>query len=118
MAYKYRGDRTLDAAVVEEPARPVRAPFDPAKCGTYAGYRQHHNHDAAPCRPCKDAAAAYQRELKVRRAAGLVVRKFESDKCGTLAGYSRHVRLNVPLCDECKQARAEYRAGYYERTAA
>lgn len=120
MGYTYRG--TVRDVVEEAPQRPVspwkHKPFDQSKCGTYAGYKQHQNCGVAPCQPCKDAAAAYQRELKARHAAGLVKRVFRDDKCGTLAGYSRHKRHNHPVCDDCASARAEYRAAYYEKERA
>lgn len=119
MGYVYRGTiRDVDEPITEPFATPARAPFDPVKCGTYAGYKQHQNHKNTPCRACKDAASAYQRDLKRRREAGLVVREFRDDKCGTLAGYSRHFRLGVPVCDPCLVARAEYRAAYYAMNAA
>ena len=122
MGYTYRGNiRDVDDALDVQPV-PLspweHKPFDPAKCGTYAGYKQHQNCGVAACRQCKDALAAYHRDLRARHKAGQVVRVFKADKCGTLAGYSRHVRHGVPLCDACRQARSEYRAAYYERVAA
>lgn len=119
MAYQYRGTRTL--ATEQEPEEPLtveRAPFDPAKCGTYKGYKQHQNHKVPPCQACKTAAANYKHELAARHKAGQVVRQFRSDKCGTLAGYSRHKRHDTPVCAECQTARAEYRSDYYARQAA
>jgi len=112
MGYQYRGN-IRDVEDDPTPTQPNRAEFDPAKCGTYAGYKQHQNHGVYPCQSCKDATAAYQRELKVRREAGLVVRGFKDDKCGTRAGYNRHIRYQVPLCDGCREARRAWRAQYY-----
>ena len=119
MGYVYRGTiRDLDEPV-DHVAKPRRAPFDPGKCGTNAGYKQHQNHGIMPpCQPCRDAVAEYHRDLKARHDAGLVMRGFRDDKCGTLAGHARHVRHGVPVCDPCEAARAAYRASYYKRTAA
>jgi hypothetical protein len=33
-------------------------------CGTYAGYQRHLRRDEPSCQPCRDAAAAYQREWR------------------------------------------------------
>lgn len=51
------------------PRKPrVRAPRrEPAKCGTTAGYHRHQHLGEPPCQPCKDAIAAYKRELKRKR---------------------------------------------------
>ena len=118
MSYRYRGTKTL--AMEQEQEEPLKAErvFDPAKCGTYKGYKQHQNHKIPQCQPCKDAAAAYKHELAARHKAGLVVREFRSDKCGTLAGYSRHKRHDTPVCEPCREARAEHRANYYAKAAA
>lgn len=118
MAYQYRGTKTLATEQAPEEPLTVERTFDTAKCGTNAGYKQHQNFGNKPCQPCKDATAAYHREHRARRKAGLVVRKFEADKCGTLAGYSRHKRHDTPVCAKCQEARAEYRTEYYARAAA
>ena len=52
------------------PAKHVHGTFNPGKCGSYAGYRQHDRYDVPKCLPCKVQksirdAAAYAR----RRAA-------------------------------------------------
>lgn len=39
------------------------------KCGTYAGYHQHQNHDIPPCEPCIRAAYEYRAEKDRRRHA-------------------------------------------------
>lgn len=119
MAYVYRGTtRDIEEETTTKPRPRQRAPFDPTKCGTYAGYKQHDNTGTPHCRPCKDAANKYVRELRARHKISPIIRGFQPDKCGTLAGYSRHKRHDVPVCDPCKQARAEHRRDYYERAAA
>ncbi|QDG61218.1 hypothetical protein [Pseudarthrobacter sp. NIBRBAC000502771] len=119
MGYVYRGTIRDADEPVDEVSVTGRAPFDPTKCGTNAGYKQHQNHGIMPpCQPCRDGADEYRRELKARHGAGLVVREFQDDKCGTIAGYSRHIRHGVPVCDPCQAARAEYRAAYYASNAA
>ena len=69
MAYRYRGTRTLDTEP-DQPDEPFIGghPFDPAKCGTNAGYRQHQKFGEPACRPCKDGTAAYHREQRARQA--------------------------------------------------
>lgn len=59
-------------SVVEAPAKHRHGTFNQAKCGTYAGYRQHERYDVPKCLPCKVEksirdAAAYAR--RVGRAA-------------------------------------------------
>ena len=101
MAYTY-GGKIHDAA--PEPRNPSTPgpkpkPFDPAKCGTAAGYMQHHRHGQEACAPCKAANTA--------RSA---------PRCGTVAGYKRHQRRNEPTCDRCKAANATYRRDHYHAT--
>ena len=43
--------------------KPV-ALVDATKCGTQAGYQQHHRHGTDPCEPCIDAHRAYMRNYK------------------------------------------------------
>jgi hypothetical protein len=62
--YVYRGAQPDAPRKVHAPrsGRPrVEAVFDPAKCGTRAGYGQHRRHNQDPCLPCKVANAAYAR---------------------------------------------------------
>lgn len=40
-----------------------------ADCGSYSGYRAHRTRGEAACRPCKDAAAAYERDRRKARMA-------------------------------------------------
>lgn len=113
MAYVYRGTvRDLETPFPED----APAAFDPSKCGTYAGVKQHRKHGTERCRPCKNAENAYHREYRAKRRGGPVpVREFRDDRCGTLAGYSRHARHNVPICDPCRAARRAYREEYNHR---
>ena len=112
--YVYRGT-TSD--IEDEQPEPEKAPavFDPSKCGTLPGYKQHHKFTIAPCQPCKDAAAKYHREYRVRAKNGETVARFSPDSCGTLTGYHRHMRHNVTVCVPCRAARNEYKREYYQQ---
>lgn len=63
--YKYRGTNHD----TDTPLPRQINPFDPTKCGTYAGYRQHENTGTPKCRPCKDAATRYKRARKQEKEA-------------------------------------------------
>lgn len=73
MGYQYRG-KIRD---VSEPApiRPTSTPgpkprgFDPRKCGTRAGYKQHERHGQKPCAPCTAANTAYTSDYRAARRA-------------------------------------------------
>ena len=57
--YVYRGnqpDKTTKPRQKKE--------FDPSKCGTYAGYRQHTNHGVPHCDRCRAALSEYVAERK------------------------------------------------------
>lgn len=41
------------------------------ECGTYAGYQRHRLRGEPACQPCKDAAAAYQREHRKTDTLGV-----------------------------------------------
>lgn len=61
MAYVFKGkDKYVP------PAKPLT--FNPTKCGTRAGYRQHQNHGIYICDKCRAANSeymkAYYRELR------------------------------------------------------
>lgn len=43
---------------------------DLAPCGTRAAYERHRRRNEEPCRACKDASAAYQRNRSAGRAYG------------------------------------------------
>ena len=116
MAYVYRGTIRDVKEINEIPAEPVvpRKQFNPEKCGTYAGYRQHKHHKDTPCRECLDAKKAYNRAWEAKRAAeGPAPRPaFNPDKCGTYAGYLRHMRYTTTTCVPCKAAHSKYMADY------
>jgi len=111
MAYQYRGNNHE----VEEDPKPWRptTEFVAAKCGTYAGYRQHQKFGHGACRDCKDAIAAYCRDrYQARKHEPPRIYGFNPDKCGTYAGYTRHQRSEVPPCEACKAALADYMNNY------
>lgn len=118
MGYKYRGT-IHDLEPVEpapapkaKPKKPRTGLFDPAKCGTHAGYKQHARHNTVACGPCKAANSAYGREYAARRKLGPIVKGFNPSRCGTYAGYARHRRSDVPACMPCRVAHADYINGY------
>jgi hypothetical protein len=43
--------------------------FDPKKCGTYAGYKQHQNHGTEKCSPCKRANSEHVKAFYARKKA-------------------------------------------------
>jgi DNA (cytosine-5)-methyltransferase 1 len=100
-----------DVELAHTPTAP--ASFDPSKCGTMSGYKQHRKFGIAPCQPCKDAAAAYHRDYLVRARNGETVAKFLPDRCGSMTGYRRHMRHGVPVCVACRAVRNEWKRGYY-----
>lgn len=65
MAYVFRG--TPDPAPRNRP-RPLA--FDPTKCGSYKGYKQHQNHGVPVCTACREAHNEYMNAYnRVRRVA-------------------------------------------------
>ena len=119
MGYVYRGtvhDLTAPLVELPEPVRKGRkgpAPFDPSKCGTTAGYKQHRAHNLEQCKACMAACRVYHNDWKARKRNGEPVRKgFRDDACGTYAGYHRHKRHGVPACDPCETANTEYTSAY------
>ena len=65
MGYQYKGNQPEPKG--NKPG-PVPTPFDPHLCGTPQGYKQHVKFREEKCQPCRDAYAAYQRELRARKA--------------------------------------------------
>ena len=57
--------QAADQARKHEPPRVYG--FDPAKCGTYAGYARHQRSDVPPCEPCKTALADYMNNYRAQR---------------------------------------------------
>lgn len=125
MAYKWNGAPELAevapvltiVAPVEPPkAKPGPKPkprvFDPDRCGTVPGYKQHRKHHQDACAPCKAAMATYGREYAARVKLNGVRRGFNPDKCGTRAGYRRHEHSDVPTCGPCRAANSERSNAY------
>ena len=111
MAYQYRGTvrDTEPEDLLPDPSTPgpQRRPFDPAKCGTRAGFKQHARHDEDPCVRCVEANRAYQDAYnKARRA--VTRRPLVLRPCGTNAAYARHITHGEDPCDPCTVAHAEY----------
>jgi hypothetical protein len=68
--YVYRGDEPFEPKAPPKPRtgrRRVEGVFNPAKCGTRAGYSQHRRYDQDPCLQCRVANAAYIREYGARK---------------------------------------------------
>jgi len=116
VGYKYAGkDNDVEEPTpITRKSRTNQSVFDPAKCGTYAGYRQHQKHDTPACRDCKDAQAAYSRDYHERRGGRPApkVLTFNPDACGTYAGWTRHLRSDVKACGPCHRAWLEYRRAW------
>jgi hypothetical protein len=121
---------TAPATVKLTPApvkpRPVRAPvarprvFDPSKCGTHAGYKQHRRYGTDICDACRAANSAYHRAWRAAqppkdpKPAGT----FTPAKCGTPQGYQRHLRAGTMTCVPCRAAHTERHRGYRTAKAA
>jgi hypothetical protein len=115
MAYQYGGKiRDIEAPepTIADPAEAMV--FDPEKCGTTAGYKQHQNFNENACAHCKGALAAYSRAYRARVRSGQVVvmKEFSPERCGSYAGYAAHKRHNVPPCTVCLVAHAECMHAY------
>jgi hypothetical protein len=82
--------------------------FNPALCGTNAGFHQHHRHAQTKCGPCKQAHrdydAAYRAKVKAKKEA--------LSRCGTANGYKRHQKLGETACKPCRAGMAEYSRNY------
>lgn len=120
MAYRWNGAPELAdvepvLTLVETPKRgpkPKTPVFNPSRCGTLSGYKQHRQHGQDACAPCKAAMAAYGREYAARVKLSGVRRGFNPDKCGTRAGYRRHERSDVPTCGPCRAANTDRSNAY------
>ena len=113
MAYQYRGT----VREVEDDYQPQRqrvGAFDPAKCGTYAGYRAHQTYRVPACQDCKDAQASYTRDYIERRGGWPqhTDLEFKPGACGTYAGYMRHKRSGGKPCTKCREAYTGYMREY------
>lgn len=127
MGYRYRGTLrdVSEPAPTRTPSTPGPKPkppvFDPDRCGTYYGYKQHEKFGIEKCQPCKDANAAVSRDYEARLKTGGVRRHgrgFRPDACGTRRGYCRHQRHKVPACAPCAEASRVYTAEYRAKAAA
>jgi hypothetical protein len=107
--YVYRGTRTEPAP---EPVKKPRHEFDPDRCGTYAGYKQHQRKQVPSCDDCRKVAADYMRNRYKPKGRPPV-------QCGTPNGYVRHKRHNEDPCAPCIREYLAYRrtiwAAYRER---
>lgn len=64
--------RTLDRECRERKRQACKRPapqFNPGKCGTYAGYKQHCNYGIPSCAPCKAANLAHVNAWHEKRRA-------------------------------------------------
>ncbi|MFP5367479.1 MAG: hypothetical protein ACLGIS_11625 [Actinomycetes bacterium] len=64
MAYVFKGE--------PEPAprnKPKPLIFDPSKCGTRKGYKQHQNHGVPTCTACRSAHNEYMKSYYRERSA-------------------------------------------------
>lgn len=77
--------------------------FDPLKCGTLPGYKQHHRHGQEPCGPCKAVNAEASRRSRVPKPRVL-------KPCGTHAAYTRHIKAGEKPCAPCLAGHAAYEA--------
>lgn len=59
--YVYNGSQPEP---VGQKSGPKPKPYDPDLCGSKEGYKQHVRFRDEKCQPCKDAYAAYQREVR------------------------------------------------------
>jgi|GEM_PF-2233876 len=124
MSYVYRGTQRDVTPESAAPApRPASTPgpkpkprvFDPSKCGTHAGYRQHRRYGIEACDRCLAANAAYHREwTKARRVpkAARPVGVYDPEFCGTHKGYNRHQRHNTTPCTPCRAGHNEHMREY------
>ena len=79
--YVYRGNEPYLAE--KTPAVRRRAPltpFDPALCGTNAGYHQHYRYRQQQCEACMEAHRAYDAAYRARRKTHGLTRKTASRK--------------------------------------
>lgn len=69
-AYFRNAEASIDAGpLAYEPALPLRKRGKAVECGTHSGYKHHIITHTEPCRDCKNARAAYQREYRAGKAA-------------------------------------------------
>lgn len=84
-----------------------------AEHGTTIAYRRHLRAGETPCQPCRDAAAAVERER--RRSRG--ISPAPTLECGTHSGYVGHIVRDQAPCAACRDGHAEYQRGYRRRVS-
>lgn len=106
--YVYKGTiRDVEPAPVRDASTPGPKPvFDPAKCGTMPGYKQHLRYNTDPCGPCRAANAEHSAAYRARKPKTVRVLK----PCGTHAAYNRHLKNGEAPCEECTVAHAAYQS--------
>lgn len=67
------------------------------QCGTYAGYQKHRKTGQVPCRPCRDANAAYMRKLRANSER--TYRNTREDNAARQRAHTRLARLYPTLFD-------------------
>jgi hypothetical protein len=122
MAYVYKGtQRDLEPVEPYIPRKGKPGPkpkplvFDPSKCGSQKGYKQHRRHGQEACDPCKAGNAAYHREwTKARQVpkAERPVGVYDPEFCGSHKGYNRHQRRNTTPCTPCRAGHNEHMREY------
>jgi len=65
MGYTYRGAQPAPTRATSTAGDLI---FNPAKCGTYAGYKQHQNHGVPTCADCRKANSNHVNEFHKRKA--------------------------------------------------
>lgn len=95
------------------------APKAVAECGTHSGYTAHRREDQEPCRPCRDANAAYKRR---RMHAPKEPALLPPINHGTHNGARQHYYRGEKPCEPCRDAynadRGPKKRGWRARAAA
>lgn len=118
MPYVYGGTKRQ---APRKPRAPRPEGYDPAKCGTYAGYVQHKRRGTPVCDPCRAACNKYHltyyhahRTPTPPRPVGI----HTPGVCGTRNGYARHQRNDTTPCTECRAANTAHAIKYKAQRAA
>lgn len=67
MGYVYKGTQPEPAPLRDASTPGPKPAFDPAKCGTRKGYRQHLRHGQDACAPCTAANTASSSAYRAAR---------------------------------------------------
>lgn len=92
--------------------------FNPDKCGTTAGYKQHSKYGVELCDPCRKAKSDYVAAAKATKPKPPPKprkRPKPPIPCGSYAAHRRHKRAGEPIDDACREA---YNAHERERRPA